>query len=139
MRIGTMLGDVLWSLWNQPVTEKYPFEKREAPTRLRGKLNWDPDKCTGCGLCSKECPSNAVEVITLDKKNKRFVMRYHMDRCTYCGQCAQNCRFDCIDMASADWELAGANKEAFTVYYGNNDELAEFMAAVAAPDVVAAD
>ena len=139
MRIGTMLGDVLSSLWNQPVTEKYPFEKREAPTRLRGKLNWNPEKCTGCGLCSKECPSNAVEVITLDKKNKRFVMRYHMDRCTYCAQCVQNCRFDCIEMSREDWELAAANKEAFTVYYGNDDELAEFMAAVAVSPTATAD
>lgn len=134
MRIGTMLGDVLRSLWQRPVTERYPFERREAPTRLRGKLHWDPDKCTGCGLCGKECPSNAVEVITLDKKNKRFVMRYHVDRCTFCAQCVQNCRFDCIEMSHQDWELAAGNKEAFTVYYGKDEELEAFLAAVTQND-----
>ncbi len=118
MRIGTMLWDVIGSLFRQEDTRLYPFERRDAPTRLRGALVWNPEKCTGCGLCAKDCPSNALEVITIDRANRQFVVRYHIDRCTFCAQCVQNCRFKCLGMSSEQWELAALNKEPFTIYYG---------------------
>lgn len=127
MRIGSMLGDLARSLFRRPVTERYPFERRAAPPRLRGKLIWDPGKCTGCALCNKDCPASAIELITLDKKNKRFVMRYHIDRCTYCAQCVQNCRFACLGMSSEQWELAALSKAPFTVYYGNDADLESLL------------
>lgn len=127
MRIGTMLRDVIDSFFRAPATEKYPFERTAAPTRLRGKLIWNPEKCSGCGLCAKDCPSNAIEVITIDRATKKFIVRYHMDRCTYCAQCVQNCRFKCMEMSSQDWELAALHKEPFTVYYGNKANLQAFQ------------
>ena len=80
MTIGSMFGDVFKSLFKKPVTEKYPFAESVTPEHFRGKLEWDPEKCTGCQLCVKDCPSNAIEIITIDKVNKKFVMRYHMER-----------------------------------------------------------
>lgn len=123
MKIGAMLGDIARSLFRRPVTRIYPFERKPAPQRLRGRLHWNPEKCTGCGLCTKDCPSNAIELITLDKANKRFVLRYHVDRCTFCAQCVQNCRFACLSMSSAEWELASLSKKPFTVYYGREADL----------------
>lgn len=128
MKIGTMFTDIWRSIWQRPITQKYPFERQEAPTRLRGQLHWDPEKCTGCGLCSKDCPADAIELITIDKKEKRFVMKYHMDRCTYCAQCIESCRFSCLNLSNEEWELAATNKEAFTIYYGKEDELQQFLA-----------
>jgi formate hydrogenlyase subunit 6/NADH:ubiquinone oxidoreductase subunit I len=124
MRLATMLGDVLHSLFSRPVTEKYPFERRAAPDRLRGKLHWNPEKCTGCALCDKDCVSNAIEFITLDKATKQFAIRYYVDRCTFCGQCAQSCRFKCIEMVHDQWELAALSKEPFTNYYGTETNVA---------------
>lgn len=126
MRLGTMLKDVIASIFRRPITQNYPFQREEAPEHLRGKLTWDPSKCTGCSLCAKDCPSNAIEVITIDKAKKQFVVRYHMDRCTFCAQCVQNCRFKCMGMSSKDWEMAALNKEAFTVEYGTEENLAIF-------------
>lgn len=131
MKIGAMLSDVLTSLFKKPATEKYPFERKPAPERLRGQLFWDPGKCTGCQLCIKDCPANAIELVVLDKVNKRFVMRYHMDRCTYCAQCVQSCRFNCLSMSNEEWELASLKKEPFTVYYGRDEDV-EFLLAKAA-------
>lgn len=128
MKIATMLGDVWQSIWQRPITQKYPFERLEAPVRLRGKLHWNPEKCTGCALCNKDCPANAIEIITVDKKEKRFVMKYHMDRCTYCAQCVESCRFSCIEMSDEEWELAAMDKTPFTVTYGTENDLREFMA-----------
>ena len=123
MKIGAMIGDIVTSLFKRPATERYPFERKPAPARLRGKLVWDPAKCSGCQLCVKDCPSEALELITIDRVAKRFVMRYHADRCTYCGQCVENCRFECLGMSSEDWELAALGKQPFTVYYGREEDV----------------
>ncbi len=128
MRIGSMFADVFASIFRRPVTEKYPFERRDTPERLRGKLVWDPTKCTGCQLCSKDCPSNAIELITIDKAKKQFVVLYHMDRCTFCAQCVQNCRFKCLGMTHEQWELASLTKEPVTVYYGKDEDVQQILA-----------
>jgi NAD(P)H-quinone oxidoreductase subunit I len=127
MRIGTMLSDVLRSIFSPPATREYPSVRKDAPERLRGKLTWDRSKCTGCSLCAKECPANAIEMILIDRASKRFVMRYHMDACTFCAQCVQNCRFNCIEMSNKEWELAALNKEAFTVHYGSDEDVAKIL------------
>ncbi|MBZ0297148.1 MAG: 4Fe-4S binding protein [Anaerolineae bacterium] len=128
IKIGTMLRDTVRSLFRKPVTELYPAERQATPERLRGQLYWNPEKCTGCCLCMKDCPSNALELITIDKANKRFVMRYDIGRCTFCAQCVQNCRFNCLEMSSEDWELAATTKSPFTVYYGRDDDVESILA-----------
>jgi formate hydrogenlyase subunit 6/NADH:ubiquinone oxidoreductase subunit I len=127
MKFGAMLGDMLRSLFKRPVTEMYPFTTQAAPQRLRGELHYNPEKCTGCQLCVKDCPSNAIELVTIDRAAKRFVMRYHLDRCTYCAQCVQNCRFSCLSMSNEQWELAALNKEAFTVTYGRDEDIQKLL------------
>jgi len=126
MKIGAMLGDILRSLFKKPATELYPFVKNPAPEDLRGALQYDPSKCTGCQLCIKDCPANAIELVTVDKVNKRFVMRYYPDRCVYCAQCVQNCRFKCLAMSDEQWELATTKREAFLVQYGRDEDV-EFL------------
>lgn len=128
MKIGAMIGDVVQSLFKEPVTERYPFERKPAPERLRGELIYDPAKCVGCQLCIKDCPSDALELITIDKAAKRFVLRYHVDRCTFCAQCVQNCRFACLEMSHEAWELAALKKAAFTLYYGRDEDIQAFLA-----------
>lgn len=72
-------------------------------------------------------PRQCSPVITVDKANRRYVMRYQMDRCTYCAQCALHCRFKCIQLDSEDWELAALDKKAFTVYYGRETDVNTFL------------
>lgn len=131
MKLGAMLGDVLRSLFRRPATELYPFTRRAAPERYRGKLVWDSTKCSGCQLCIKDCPSEAIELIVLDKVNKKFVLRYHQDRCTYCAQCVMNCRFNCLNMSNEMWELAAVNKEPFEVYYGKDEDVSFLLEKIA--------
>lgn len=126
--IGSMLGDVLHSFFTKPVTRRYPFDRKEAPEAFRGKLMWDLTNCTGCQLCIKDCPADAIELIVVDRASKRFIMKYHADRCTFCSQCVVNCRFKCLDLSSTEWELGALTKEPFTVYYGRDVEVGAYLA-----------
>lgn len=133
MKIGSMLGELLRSVFRIPATGLYPFTQRPVPTRLRGTLLFDPEKCTGCTLCMKDCPANAIEIIAIDKPNKRFIMRFHADRCTYCAQCVVNCRFDSLTMSNTLWERAALKRDPFTVLSGRMEDLAKFRDKPGAP------
>ena len=139
MKIGTMLKDVFESFFKAPATQIYPVEKVATSDRFRGKLIYDPAACTGCCLCSKDCPSNAIELVTLDRAAKRFVLKYHLDRCVYCGQCVSNCKFKCMSMSNDDWELAALKKEAFEVFYGNDADVTTFLEKLSASKPVSGD
>lgn len=134
MKIGTMFKDIITSLFKKNSTQLYPFVQTPTPERFRGNLHYDPSACTGCCLCVKDCPAKAIELVTLDRTAKRFVLKYHMDRCVYCGQCAVNCRFKCMGMSNTDWEHASLNKKEFTVYYGKDEDIETLLAGIAAPN-----
>jgi formate hydrogenlyase subunit 6/NADH:ubiquinone oxidoreductase subunit I len=133
MNIATMLKDVLTSLVQPPVTERYPFERPPVPPRLRGMLTWDPKKCIGCGICVRNCPSEALELNVIDRKEKRFVMRYRVDRCLFCAQCVISCPRDALAMSSERWELAALSKEPFDVYCGDEADVETVLVDLAAP------
>jgi NADH:ubiquinone oxidoreductase subunit F (NADH-binding)/(2Fe-2S) ferredoxin/Pyruvate/2-oxoacid:ferredoxin oxidoreductase delta subunit len=52
----------------------------------------DPEKCTGCGLCIKVCPTQA----TSGEKKKAHTI--DNDKCTRCGACIESCKFDAINV-----------------------------------------
>ncbi len=131
MRIGAMLGDIGRSLFKKPVTQLYPFTRTPTPERLRGKLVFLPDKCTGCKICVRDCPANALELVVVDKATKRFVLRFHSDRCTFCAQCVFSCNFDALSLSHEAWELAALSKEPFDVPCGRPEDIAALEAASA--------
>jgi formate hydrogenlyase subunit 6/NADH:ubiquinone oxidoreductase subunit I len=123
MRIGAMLGDISRSLFKRPVTERYPFERKPTPERLRGQLTFEPSKCGGCRVCVRDCPARAIELVVVDKATKRFVMAFHTDRCTYCAQCVVSCNFDALAMSHERWELAALRRESFAIMLGRPEDV----------------
>jgi formate hydrogenlyase subunit 6/NADH:ubiquinone oxidoreductase subunit I len=132
MRMGTMLKDIVESFFKKSATQMYPEEKIAPPERYRGELYFSPTACTGCSLCVKDCPSNAIQLTILDRAAKRYVMKYDKARCVYCGQCVVNCKLKCLGMSHEDWEHAVLKKE-FTVYYGKDEDIAQFLGNITAP------
>ena len=127
MKLGLMLGDLIGSLFRRPATVRYPAS-RTGPARLRGPVQWNRLKCTGCGVCVMDCPANALQLVTLDKSSKRFVLDYHLERCTFCSQCVQSCRQGALSMSNSDWELATANLAGLVLHYGEPEDVQRVLA-----------
>ena len=52
----TILNAVIEAMIKGPETVKYPFGDLMLPEGYRGKIEFDPDKCIGCGICAGVCP-----------------------------------------------------------------------------------
>ncbi len=51
----------------------------------------DEEKCKGCGLCAKNCPTEAV--ILMEKKQP---VKLDHEKCIKCGTCYDACKFDAV-------------------------------------------
>jgi ferredoxin len=52
----------------------------------------DPEKCTGCGACVDECPTDAI---AMQDDNKALV---NADECVDCGACVDVCPSEAITL-----------------------------------------
>ena len=54
------------------------------------KFHIDPDKCKGCTLCARNCPTGAIEGTVRNPHTIR------QDKCIKCGTCMDKCKFGAI-------------------------------------------
>jgi formate hydrogenlyase subunit 6/NADH:ubiquinone oxidoreductase subunit I len=86
---GKMILTVLHSLFEKPPTIRYPFAKFTMPAGFRGKPRFHPERCTGCRLCIRDCPSQAIRITKVGEKS--FQAEVDLGKCIYCAQCAESC------------------------------------------------
>lgn len=111
---GTMVAEVLRHVLKLPATVQYPFVKVEMPKDFRGKMLFFAEKCNGCGLCVKDCPSKALTINkTADKRGEAI---FELDKCIYCGQCVDSCNRDAIGWTN-EYELAALGRGVLRVKF----------------------
>jgi len=54
------------------------------------KYSINPDTCTGCMVCGKKCPTNAIDG---DRKKVHVI---NQSMCIQCGECFNVCKFDAV-------------------------------------------
>ena len=90
----------LKTLFTRPVTVNYPKVKETPAPRARGVIALDPDACTVCMLCARQCPDWCIyieghkEERPPSRPGGRPRVRATLDRfdidyalCMYCGIC----------------------------------------------------
>jgi len=78
--------------WFKEDYEEHIFERKcsaNVCTELR-TFYIDVEKCTGCHVCVKKCPTNAI---IGNPKTAHFIIE---DKCIGCGSCEAVCKFDAI-------------------------------------------
>ena len=109
--LSPMIKEVFSQIFTKPATSKYPFVKASVPEDFRGKQVFDINLCISCGLCSRDCPAKAIEMVEVDGKQRPL---FHLDLCIFCYQCAESCPRNAIK-SSMFFELASTNKSDLVI------------------------
>jgi formate hydrogenlyase subunit 6/NADH:ubiquinone oxidoreductase subunit I len=99
------------NLFKKRVTEKYPAVPAHVADGFRGKQVLNLSNCISCGLCARECPSNAIEMVVIDGKKRPLI---HLDKCVFCYQCADTCPRKVFE-TSKFFELAATDKSTLVI------------------------
>lgn len=114
-----MIKQVLASIFKKPATMLYPFVKSEMPKNFRGKLLFHPEKCIGCMMCMRDCPSNAIKIRKVG--DKKFEADIDLGKCIYCAQCVDSCVKKALE-ATREFELAALDRKNLRVTFNAGPE-----------------
>jgi formate hydrogenlyase subunit 6/NADH:ubiquinone oxidoreductase subunit I len=99
------------NLFKKRATEQYPDVPAHVAEGFRGKQVLNLANCISCGLCARECPANAIEMVVVDGKKRPLI---HLDRCIFCYQCADTCPKKVFE-SSKVFELAVTDKSTLVI------------------------
>jgi formate hydrogenlyase subunit 6/NADH:ubiquinone oxidoreductase subunit I len=114
LRPGKMIKEVLGTIFKKPATTKYPYTKAEVPEGFRGEIIFHADKCIGCKLCMKDCPTGAITIKEVGEK--KFEAVIDLGKCIYCAQCVDSCPKKALEVTST-FELAQLDEGKLTVVF----------------------
>jgi formate hydrogenlyase subunit 6/NADH:ubiquinone oxidoreductase subunit I len=115
-KIGAVVPEMFRNLFRKPDTELYPFTHKLLPARYRGKLDVDPERCTGCQVCALVCPAGVITMVDVGTRrigDRELPVKrplFDLSTCIFCGECVDNCAFNALEMTK-QFELATSDKE----------------------------
>jgi ferredoxin len=78
-----------------------------------GKVTLDSSKCTGCGLCALDCPTQALTVSSSGEDGYQLLFKHNL--CIACGQCVEVCPEQCLHLERT-LELDRLNRPAVVLF-----------------------
>jgi len=74
--------------------EEHIHDKRCAAKECKALLTYRilPDKCKGCTLCAKKCPTSAIS------GQVKAIHEISQDKCIKCGKCYTSCKFAAVEV-----------------------------------------
>ncbi len=72
--------------------EAHIYDKKCPAKQCSALLTYtiDPEKCTGCTICARNCPADAITGVLKETH------KINQDLCIQCGKCYEVCRFDAV-------------------------------------------
>ena len=110
-RFPALIKDMGLCLFKKPFTREYPAVKVQAPEGYRGRHIFYPEKCISCGLCERDCPAKAIELVEISGKR---MPKFFLDRCIFCYLCAEGCPREAIKL-STNFEMSTTETEELLV------------------------
>ena len=110
-RLSPLSRKAVSNFFSKPATEGYPFVKPKLPDDFRGQPIFDSNLCIGCGLCCRNCPAKAIEMV--DVNGKKYP-QFDLGKCIFCYKCAEDCPKKAIKDSTA-FELASTDKSTLVM------------------------
>jgi ferredoxin len=82
-----------------PVAARKSETRRQLLNRLSplGYVKLDSSRCTACGLCAIECPTEALRFLPAGEQGN-FHLVFKHGECNACGKCVQICPEQCLSL-----------------------------------------
>jgi 2-oxoglutarate ferredoxin oxidoreductase subunit delta len=93
------------------------FLRRFLP-KSSGMVFIDKDKCTGCGLCVTDCPTQALLVRPNGEKDS-YQLLFRQEACNACGACETSCPEHCLQFVGKEFEKDETGKETNVIFEDN--------------------
>jgi formate hydrogenlyase subunit 6/NADH:ubiquinone oxidoreductase subunit I len=116
---GKIAGQLIQSIFKKPATINYPAQRSGMPEGFRGKLKFNPQKCIGCKMCMRDCPTGAIEIIKVGEK--KFEAHINLGKCIYCGQCVDSCMKKALEITD-EFELARLEPDQLKIIFNAETE-----------------
>jgi formate hydrogenlyase subunit 6/NADH:ubiquinone oxidoreductase subunit I len=110
-RLPAMIREMGSCIFKKPFTRQYPVVKVQVPEGYRGRHIFYPEKCISCGLCERDCPAKAIELVEVSGKR---MPRFFLDRCVFCYLCVESCPREAIKL-STNFEMSTTETEELLV------------------------